>query len=149
MRSWGLVLVLVLGHPEVIDVDVSPAVIAEAGLDEGVGCVADVLLGHGTCEAVPRVPAHGGRERQAVAHDDAQVAARCTKAVGHGDFHAVLAPGVEAAGDNAGGRVEPESVWQSLRLVGNRPLSRGGDREQEWAAWPHADDFCSVDTRLR
>ena len=61
-----------LSLPGIIDVDISPAVIDESGGNEGARRTQNFFLIHGLRPAIPAVPAHRRRQRNLVAHDDAE-----------------------------------------------------------------------------
>ena len=76
--------------PEVIDVDVRPAVVDEPALDHGIGGTFHPVGGHGGGKAVPAVPAHLRGECDLVATHDAEglviLAKRILRVQGHGEL---------------------------------------------------------------
>jgi len=143
----GVELAAAGGLPAVVDVDVGPAVVAQAFFGHGARGAEDELLAHGVAPAVPAAPAHRGRERDAVADDDAELLRRFTEGVFRAQRHGVLAGGGQAAGDAAGGGVERESRRESVDCEGHRTLAGGRDRVEEWRAGAHAEDAGTVDAR--
>ena len=63
-RLWHVTL------PGIIDVDVGPAVIDEAGIDHAAGAEQNFFGGDAAAPAVPTVPAHGRGEGDFFADDD-------------------------------------------------------------------------------
>ena len=133
--------------PAVIHVDVSPAVIDEAGGDHGIGCAADFSFVDIAVEEVPTIPAEGRGEADGGAADDLENGGVPAGGVGGGEGDAGLAGLGDGAGDVAGGGVEGEAIRQALGGDGDGALAGDGEMIEEWVAGALAVNAGAIDAR--
>ena len=135
--------------PPVVKVDVGPAVVCEAGILHRLRRGLRLLGRESVAERVPAVPSHRRRERDCVAHREADRASRPALRVRRRHLDVVVSwLGRRDAAQDAL-RVERHAVRQTLRRERDRTFAGRRHAEDDLVARPHAPDVRAVDARLR
>ena len=133
--------------PGVVNVDVGPAVVDEAGIDQGPRRAQDLLLVHRPGPAIPTVPTHRRRERDFFARDNPEILfIRALRVFGAQD-HFVFAPLGERAGDASRDGVNGKPAGEFLDAEGHGPVAGGRDGIKERRIRADAEDVRAVDAR--
>ena len=138
---------LPLALPRVVDVDVGPAMVGEAGRDEHAGRAQDLLLVDGLGPAVPAVPAHRRREGDAVSADNLELLFRLAPGVAGAQYHGMLAGGLEHTGDLASGRIQHQAGRQAVDRILHRAFAGSRDRVHERCARGDSENTRPIDPR--
>ena len=133
--------------PEVVDVDVVPAVVREAARHHRVRRGAHFRLVHAAAEHVPRVPAHRRGERDRVTHDERHRAPRRALRVRGRDGERIVAARRDCAAHAGGGGVEKGAGGKALHGNLHRTLPAHGDTPEDRASGAHAEARGGVDAR--
>ena len=135
--------------PGVIDVDVGPAVVDQAGSRHRAGRAEDLLLIDRFGPAIPAVPAHGRRERDRIAHRDPKRFLGVTLGVMRMQANVIAAGLRQRAGDSAGAGVHRQAGRESLDREFDRPPAGRRDVVKERRTRPHAKHRRAVESRGR
>ena len=133
--------------PGVVDVDVGPAVVDEAGGDEHAGRAQHLALVHLAGPAVPAVPAQRRRERYLFADYDLQLTGGGAERIPRADVHREAAGLGHLSCDLPGGGIEHQPGGQALGRERHRPVAGGRDREQKRPAGTLPIDLRAGDPR--
>ena len=145
----GVVAAAAPALPAVVDVDVRPAVVHEPRLDHRTSRGEDLLLRDVARPAVPRVPAHGRREGDPLADDDAKFAGGFPECVACGEFDEVGARLLDAARDEAGRGIEGEAFGQTFGGECHGSVSGCRYGEEKLRAGTGPEDLRPVDAGSR
>ena len=135
--------------PAVIDVDVSPAVVAQAFGHHGAGRSQHLLLADCTSPAIPTVPTKGRRQRDLVPDDDPEFPLRRAARIFGAQYDQMFPLVLQQTGDAAGGGIQLQTGGEILGGESHGTFSRGGDRVQKRRAGTHPEDFRAGDARGR
>ena len=134
--------------PGIVDIHVGPAVFDQSAGGEGPGGLEHFCLIDFQSETIPGVPAHGRRERDPLAHDDAEVFAGGASCVLRREYDGVFTRRGEAAGDLSRRGIDGESFGQPFDGELHWPLAGGGDAVEEGMARADSEEGRAVDARL-
>src|SRR5258706_2216068 len=136
-----------LALPGIINIDVAPPMIDEAGVEHPARTPQHFVSIHLRAPTIPTVPAHWRRQRDGLADHDAEFFLGSAFAVFDPKDHDVFAGFFQYAGDLASPGIKPKSIGQMSGREGQRPLAGGGDLIKKRMAGPHAEECRAVDAR--
>ena len=134
--------------PGVVDVDVRPAVIDQAGIDHRVGRTEDLVLIDGGRPAVPTVPAQRRGEADLLADNNAKRLLGRAGGVLGPQHYLVFAGLFHHSADLTRGRSDGQPRGQSVDAELHGPLPGGGNGIEERRAGPGAEEGRPVDPRF-
>ena len=138
---------IALALPGVVNVDVSPAVVDEAGCRHRPRRAQDFLLIHRLRPAIPAVPAHRRRQRDPFSGDNAEIFTVFALRIFGVQHDRVVTLPFERARDASGRRVQRQAFRKFFHAECHRPVTRCGDGVKKRGVWPYAEDRRAVDAR--
>ena len=143
----GEILAGAFALPGVVNVDVGPAVIDEAGIDQSPRRAQNLILVHRSGPAIPTVPTHRRREYDFFADDNPEILfIRALRVFGAQD-HLVFARLGEGTGDASRDGIYGKSAGKFLDAECHGPVAGGRDGVKERRIRADAEDVRAVDVR--
>ncbi len=133
--------------PEIVNVDVLPAVVDQAAFDHRIGRSLDFLRRDGAGKTVPTIPAQSRGQCDLRAADDLELALARAKGVARAQGHEVSAFFLDTTGDASTIRIQLQSLGQPFGAETHGSVAGGCDGIEKWRAGAHAEDLRAVDGR--